>query len=456
MPQSLRNNDSVNKPINIKYVVQNGLCVGCGVCEAACPNDAVKVIFDSKSGVPLPTVNENRCNECRICLNVCYGYKVDSDLNLRVFRTYPTSIVGNFIRCYTGYARDQRLRFSSTSGGVVTALLIHSLEKRFIEGAIVTRMEAGNPPKAKAFIAATIDEMLSAGGSKYCPVSFAECLKDLENGKRYAVVGLPCHLYGIRKLAEFNTRIRNSVALYLGILCGGMPNYFGTLYILRSYNMEKQYITKFEYRGGGWPGRLLIQSKQPISNRQFVICVPYPEYWRDAYRFFFPYRCTLCHDGFNGFSDISFGDAWPPHLIRKNKNGVSLIITRTKAGENLIQDASQNDVIQTNSIDVQDVTRLQPGLVQFKFSTLGARINLSRAFRRKLPVSDLRSPSAKFDGYLSGIGLYLGRAMASKRNLWWLFDIYVSMNSLLNIARNYVTRIKNKILKLQYLSNVHT
>jgi len=446
LPQSVRSDNSINKPINIKYVVKNGLCVGCGVCEAACPNDAIKMVFDIKSGMPLPTVDEKRCNECQICLNVCYGYKVDNTLNLRISRTYPTSVVGNFIRCYIGYANDQGLRYSSSSGGVVTALLTYALEQGLIDGAIVTRMEAGNPPKAKAFIATTIDEMLSAQGSKYCPVSFAECLKDLENGKKYAVVGLPCHIYGIRKLAEFNTKIRKSVSLYLGILCGGMPSYSGTLYILRRYNMEKQYITKFEYRGGGWPGRLLIRGKQPTSNRKTEICVPYPEYWHDTYQFFFPYRCTLCHDGFNEFSDISFGDAGLPHLIRKHENGMSLIVTRTKAGERLILDASQNEAIQTNSINVQDATRSQPGLMRFKSLTLRAKINLCRTFRRKLPIFDLsRSPSAKFDSYLSGIGLYLGRTMASKRTLWWLFDIYVSTNSLLNIARKYATKIKNKI-----------
>jgi len=436
--QNLRSNNSINKPRNIKYVVESGLCVGCGVCEAACPNEAIKVIYDVRSGMPAATVNEEKCNGCQICLNVCYGYGVDHELNLRIFDTLPTSVVGNFTGCYIGYANDQALMNSSTSGGVVTALLAYALEQGLIEGAIVTRMEAGNPPRAKAFIATTIDEILSAAGSKYCPVSFAECLRALKNGKRYAVVGLPCHIYGIRKLAEFNARIRNSVSLYLGILCGGMPSYLGTSYILKSYNMEKQYITKFEYRGGGWPGRLLMQGKKQTPSRQIKICVPYPEYWRDTYQFFFPYRCTLCHDGFNEFSDISFGDAWLPHLAKKNEKGVSLIITRTEAGERLIQEAFQKGYIQLNPIKVQDVIRSQRGLIRFKFSTLRARIRLCKQFRTKLPTFDSsRTSSAKFDSYLSAIGLYLGSIMASKRKLWRLFDVYVSLYSLLKIARNY-------------------
>lgn len=443
--QNLRGDNSINKPRNIKYVVENGLCVGCGVCEAACLNEAVKVIYDIRSGMPVATVNEEKCNGCQICLNVCYGYRVDQKLNVRIFDTLPISVVGNFRKCYIGYANDQVLRHSSTSGGGVTALLMYALEQGLIEGAIVTRMEAGNPPRAKAFIATTTDEILAAVGSKYCPVSFAECLRFLENGKRYAVVGLPCHIYGIRKLAEFNARIRNSVSLYLGILCGGMPSYFGTLYILRNYDMEKHYITKFEYRGGGWPGRLLIRGKKQTPNRQVEICVPYPEYWRDAYQFFFPYRCTLCHDGFNEFSDISFGDAWLPRLTKKSKKGVSLIITRTEAGERFIQEAFQKGYVQINPIKVQDVIKSQQGLIRFKFSTLRARMNLCKTFRRGLPIFDSSKASpAKFDSYLSAIGLYLGNMIVSKRNIGWLFDIYVSLYSLSNTARNYVRTLKTK------------
>lgn len=449
MFQSLRGDNSIKEPSNIEYVVKNGLCVGCGVCEAACPNFAIKMIYNYKGGMQLPTVNEKRCNRCQICLNVCYGYKVDKDLNRKIFGTYPTSVMGNFISCYTGYSNDPELRYNCSSGGLVTALLMRALDEGSIDGAIVTRMEAGVHPKPKAFIATTIDDVILARGSKYCPVSFAECLKSLENDKRYVIVGLPCHLYGIRKLAEFNPRIRRSVSYYFGILCGGTPTYDGTLYILRRFNMENQFITRFEYRGGGWPGRVLIQSGQPTSGRKIEIQFPYAEY-HPPYKFFIPQRCTLCHGGLNEFSDISFGDAWLPHLLRNDKNGTSLIISRTEVGERLIQDSLQSELIQATYIDAQDAVKSQGG--QKRFSDLRARINLCRTFRKGLPIFDLsRCPSAKLDSYLSAIWLYLGRAIASKHTIWWLFDIYVSIDGLFNFIGRCATKIKDSILR--YLSD---
>jgi coenzyme F420 hydrogenase subunit beta len=418
----------MNQPQNVSYVVNNGLCVGCGVCEKACTFKAIKMIRSDDRGMVFPIVNEKICRDCRLCLDACYGFKVDHELNLRIFNNLPSSIVGNYIGQYMGFANDPLLRFNSTSGGVATALLIHALEEKLIDGVIVTRMEAGNPPRAKAFIATTTEEILSAKGSKYCPVSLAECLAALENDKRYAVVGLPCQIYGIRKLAEFSPKIRNSIRLYIGILCGGMPSYLGTQFLLRFYGMEKQHIKRLEYRGGGWPGRLLIQSES--SGQQKEISVPYPDYWQGTFGYFQPYRCTVCHDGFNEFSDISCGDTWLPSIMNKDNKGTSLIITRTEKGEQLLQGAFEKRQIQIFPIKIEDVMRSQQGLVQTKNVSLRARVNLSKVFGRALPIFDLeRLPPASLTSYLMGIEFYIYNAIASRESLWKIFDIYLSLRT---------------------------
>lgn len=416
----------MNIPQNVNWIVKNGLCIGCGVCAAVCPSKAIKMSCTHGAGMIFPIIDGPSCIGCGICLDVCYGFKVDPELNLRIFKSLPKSILGNYIRSYTGFAKNPSIRLNSTSGGVVTALLMYALEVKLIDGVIVIIMESGNPPRAKAIIATTTEEILSSVGSKYCPVSLAECLEAIENDKRYAVVGLPCHIYGVRKLVACSPKLRNSICLYLGILCGGMPSYLGTQYLLRVYGVEKQYVKRLEYRGGGWPGRLLIQSE--FMGQQKKISVAYPDYWQGAFRYFHLYRCMVCHDGFNEFSDISCGDAWLPRIMRDDKKGTSLIITRTENGERLVQDALQKGYIQISAIKSQDVIKSQQGLIQFKNLTLKSRMNLFKIFRKKLPIFDLsRTPAANFMSYLVAIDLYLGSEMASKRNSWWLLDIYVSL-----------------------------
>jgi coenzyme F420 hydrogenase subunit beta len=409
---------------NVSHVVKSGLCISCGVCAVACPCEAIEMNYNDSHGMFFPTVDNSKCSGCGFCLDCCYGFKVDHELNLRVFRNLPNSIVGNYISSYVGFAKNHKLRFSSTSGGVATAVLIHALEEKLIDGAIVTGMGTGKMPKATPFIATTPEEIISTTTSKYCPVSLAECLKAVESGKRYAVVGLPCHIYGIRKLAEVSSKIRSAIRLYLGIVCGGMPSYLGTQYLFRIYAVKNHYVQRLEYRGGGWPGRLLIQSE--VSNQQ-KISVPYPDYWQGAFQYFQPYRCTICHDGFNEFSDISCGDAWLPNIIRTSNEGTSLILTRTEIGENLIQEAFKKGRIQIRPITNQEVILSQRGLVQSKNIALRARVNLSKTIRKTLPTFDLsRTPPVKFSDYLLALDLYLGNAMALRKGLWWLFDMYLS------------------------------
>jgi len=426
---------------NVSHVVKLNLCIGCGICEVACPNNAIKMVFDIKKwGVPVPIVNEVKCNNCQKCLYVCYGHKLDSMMDLKIFGKHTNSILGNVINCYVGYATDKKLRFDSTSGGAITALLCYALNQGLIDGAIVTHVEAGNPPKIKAFLATTTDEIRQAVGSKYCPVSFADAFKKMESSKSYAVVGLPCHIYSIRKLAESNKKVRETISLFFGILCGGMPDFFGTLYILRKCRLEEKYIEELEYRGGGWPGRFLVKArinKDKIAKVQ----APYPEYWYDAFGFFIPHRCTLCNDGFNWFSDASFGDAWLPELKKVDNMGTSLIITRTPIGEKLVRSAVENGVIQVSPVSSLDAMKAQTGLVHFKFSTIIARVNLCKKLKKALPLADIvYGEPVNFKDYLVGLWFYFGNSLAHKRKFWWLFNAYATINSFLNAAKICLNR----------------
>jgi coenzyme F420 hydrogenase subunit beta len=415
----------VKIPKNVEWVAKNELCVSCGACKIACQHKAIKMAYSNRCGLILPVIEGKKCNGCEKCLEVCYGYKFDDTLYYKIFNSMPNSIIGNFINAYIGFATDYELRFNSTSGGIVTALLIYALKEKLIDGAIVTIIEEGDL-RAKSFIATTIEEIRSASGAKYCPVPLAESLEMLESSKRYAVVGLPCQIYGIRKLAEFNSKIRKAILLYLGILCGGMPNYLGTQYLFRKYNVENQHVKRLEYRGGGWPGRLLIQYES--RDRQGEIYAPYPEYWQGTFGYFQPFRCTVCYDGFNDFSDISCGDAWLPEIVEKDKIGTSLIITRTEIGEKLVYDAFQKGIIKISPIKVQDALRSQRGLVQYKYVTIKSRIKLARIIRKNLPIFNLnRTLPFKFTDFLKATELYVGRLFASRKNMWWLLDTYLSL-----------------------------
>ena len=142
--------------INIKTIVENELCTGCGTCVSLCSKDAIKITEDRDKSIYLPFVNNEKCIGCRICLQVCPQFYP----NITKLYNYYTArsiidgklILGKYLNCYIGYANDSNVRFNSASGGLITALLLFALRERIIDGAIVTRMSKENPLRPEVIL----------------------------------------------------------------------------------------------------------------------------------------------------------------------------------------------------------------------------------------------------------------------------------------------------------------
>ncbi|MDO5836349.1 MAG: coenzyme F420 hydrogenase/dehydrogenase beta subunit N-terminal domain-containing protein, partial [Methanobacterium sp.] len=178
-------NNTVSKDINsnISSVVSEGLCTGCGTCTALCAKEIIKMELNSQKGTFLPKINEKYCVNCGICYKVCPGLEVDFEkLNMEIFGKKPKdSFIGNYTDCYTGCSTDKKIRFDASSGGIITQFLIFALDKKIIDGAMVTRMNKNYPLKPEPFIARTRQEIVEASQSKYCPVPVNLALKEILN-----------------------------------------------------------------------------------------------------------------------------------------------------------------------------------------------------------------------------------------------------------------------------------
>jgi coenzyme F420 hydrogenase subunit beta len=228
----------------IAQVVKDGLCTGCGTCVALCPNEAIKLTINEKKGIYVPELDEEKCNNCGMCYNVCPGHSVDfKQFNLEIFRKEPENVlIGNYLNCYIGHSKDYDIRYNCASGGLITQLLIFAMEEKIIDGALVTRMKKDNPLEPEPFIARTREEIIEASKSTYCPVPANVALKEILNSKqeeRFAVVGLPCHIHGIRKAEQINKSLKEKIYLHIGIFCGHAPNFLGTEYLFKKNLLHK-------------------------------------------------------------------------------------------------------------------------------------------------------------------------------------------------------------------------
>ena len=407
--------------LTIGEIVKGNLCTGCGTCVALCPNEAIELIINENKGIYIPKLNDEKCNSCGICYEVCPGHSVDfKELNLEIFGKEPDDVlIGSYTNCYIGHANNHEIRYNSAAGGLVTQLLIFALDEGIIDGALVTRMKKNNPLEPEPFIARTREEIIESSKSKYCPVPANLALKEIlkEEGK-FAVVGLPCHIQGIRKAELINEKLKEKIVLHLGILCSFNRNFLGTEYLLKKFNIKKEDVAKLDYRGEGWMGGMSITLKN--GNKKFS---PYLVYSDMLKSYFVPIRCTLCSDQSCELADISFGDIWLPEF-RDDKIGTSVIISRNKVGERILQNAVLKRRIELINIDGSKVVESQKFSLSFKKSYLNARLLLFNIFGKSIPFYNQELLEPKFSAYLHAIMLYLQIYISSKRHLWGLLGIF--------------------------------
>jgi coenzyme F420 hydrogenase subunit beta len=359
----------------IEFVIKKELCTGCGTCVSLCPTNAIELKINAKKAVYMPTINEDKCTKCGICFNVCAGYDFDPKiLDTSILEKKQKHIlIGNYLNCYIGHSNETDIRYNSASGGLITQILIFALEEGIIDGALVTKMKKDNPLEPEPFIARTKEEIIESSKSIYCPVPANLALQEILNsrdGDKFAVVGLPCHIQGVRKAEQINKKLDEKIVLHLGLFCNHVPNFWATILFLRRLKINTKDIVKITYRGEGYPGKMTITMKTGERS------IPLPKYWNFVgSMFFYPTRCLMCSDGICESSDIAFGDAWLPEFSNE-KIGKSIFVSQTKVGEDIVHRMNLKNIIESSTISVDKVIESQAGMLHFKKKNLSARIPL--------------------------------------------------------------------------------
>jgi len=371
----------------INKVVKKELCTGCGTCTGICPYGAIRMVKDEKRGIYFPKIDEKKCRHCGLCLKACPGASVNfKQLNLSIFGKEPENkLIGNYLQCYTGYSTNERLRHDCSSGGIVTQLLIYLLEKNIIDGALVTKMKKDNPLEPEPFIAKTKKEIISGRGSKYCPVPVNVGLKGILSSKKnekIAVVGLPCHIQGIRKAEEVLPELKKRIILHIGLFCNHTPNFSATKVLLEKFKIRPEKILKLDYRGEGWPGKMKIRTK----NKDFLIS----DYWSIiGSPKFTAKRCKLCTDATAELADISCGDAWLPEFL-KDRTGTSIIIIRSPISRQILEFMKRENRLNFKKTVTYKVILSQRGVLDYKKIEVPIRIRIRKLFSKNNPFYNIK------------------------------------------------------------------
>lgn len=306
-------------------VIPDALCARCGTCEGVCPEG---IIREDDRGFPI-VLNREECTGCGLCKKVCPGMLVDFPPYCEDEESDFNPYLGFFFKVLSARSIDKKDAQFSASGGGVSALLKYLFKENLINCAFTVKIDNKYPFAAYPYLSRNIEDVEDSRQSKYQPVMLNKLLREMKDDDKAAVVGLPCHLHGLRKAEEAISSLRDKIILHIGLFCGFNMEREATFFLIRKLGMMRNDIENIYYRSGRWPGGFLVEDTK--GNRKFVS----KEDYSLLNYLFLPKRCSTCPDYSAELSDISFGDAW----YKKTGEGWNSVIVRNKEAQSILEGA---------------------------------------------------------------------------------------------------------------------
>jgi len=359
---------------SLREVVANGLCIGCGLCEAMAGPDRVRMTMTAE-GRLRPVLSKLPAElEARI-LDICPGAHAEAVADPEAT---IDPIWGGLRDVTMAWAGDPEIRYRAATGGVLTGLASHLLESGEAAFVLHVKPDPDAPVRSVWTLSETRDDLLDGTASRYGPAAPLAGLEvALAREQPFALVAKPCDIAAVRRLAKRDPRVDRYCAAMLTLICGGASELTKSLDVLGEEGIAEAEVSLFRYRGYGNPGPTRIETRDGRAIER-----SYQEMWGDAAGWKLQGRCRICPDAIGEAADIVSGDAWPGAEPEGEDEGFNVVLARTGRGEALLDAAvASGALVRGEPAGPRDLDGWQPHQVRKKRAA-GARFATMRALGR--------------------------------------------------------------------------
>lgn len=361
----------------ITQINKDNLCLGCGLCESVCGKESIEMkLFDD--GFFHPEIKSINNKKEQIIKRICPGINIVNDLHFNK----SESIWGKIEGLHTGKSTDIEIRTKGSSGGVISGLAIELLENKIVDAVLQVGGDSNDFKRNQLKISRNRADVLECASSRYAPALVFNTILEILNNSTdvFCFVGKPCDISALKNLIIEFPQYCKRFKLTIAIMCAGIPSFIGTKKIIDDFNAQPP-INNLKYRGNGWPGHFSFSDKNGK-----VYQMSYNDSWGKVLGRYVHFRCKICPDGIGLQADIAVGDAWETkdrYPDFTEREGRSLIITRTVKGLTYLENAKKNQSVNFEPLDIKLLQYMQP--YQYaRRQRVGIRILAFSIIRRKI------------------------------------------------------------------------
>lgn len=314
-------------------LVDKGRCCGCGACANKCSKSAIAMTANEE-GFLHPVVNNSLCVECGMCEEVCPG------LNPAVgSKEEPKAFVVQH--------KNDAIRKQSTSGGAFTAIA----EEIIRRGGVVYGAAMTSDLKVCHEKISKIEDLYRFRNSKYVQSEIGECYKEakkmLATGQYVCFSGTPCQINGLYKY--LGNDFENLIAI--DVVCKSVPSPLVFQKYVEFKKSKKDKISDIVFRDKkrGFLYCTMAHYATHEDRAKFVSQYRRGSESDEWLRLFLSGKisrrsCTCCqYQSLDRVGDITLGDIWETNRASMDDNkGTTLVHVWTKKGLNLMVSIKNN------------------------------------------------------------------------------------------------------------------
>jgi len=350
---------------NLEDIVKNGLCIGCGLCQSITGKDSIEILMSSKGRLEPKEVKKISSDTFNKILNVCPGIIVEGLPKEQVdIKAKHDLVWGYYLSLCYAWSTDDKIRFESSTGGLLNGLSLYLLKSKKIKFIIHTVADPKKPMRSISKFSYNRDDLLNCEScSRYGPASPLDKFHEALNlNELFAFVGKPCDIGAIRQLSKTDERVNKLCKYLLTLACGGSTEFTKSQDFIESFKVKEEELSIFRYRGYGNPGRMYIKAKDGREHDRL-----YNSFWGEESTWRVHFRCKICPDAIGESSDIAALDTWRGGSPKGEDEGFNAAIVRTKKGLDLLNEASKTGYIKIgNELKIEDINDFQPHQVNKK------------------------------------------------------------------------------------------